>query len=285
MGFERAPFFCTHMARGIFMKMIKKAFSCICLALLFFVGCRDNRDITEVDRFDLISEKLNNLTNEALVVFDVDEVLIAPKDPFFNARSIRDQFWMAYYFILKTGDLFLSRAIDFYENGLFTTEHVLVEKQIPEAIKRLQGRGVRVIALTSCPTGPHKKIGRIEDWRIKHLQSFGIDFSKSFSAHNNISFPELSKQRPPLFKDGILFANRETKKGPLLRAFLEKIKWTPKFVVFVDDERRNAISVKREMDQSGVENIVFKYTAADKFIKNISRQEIKENVTLLLKEA
>ena len=70
---------------------------------------------------------------------------------------------------MMTGDVFFRNVVEHYENGLFTAKYELVDPRIPDIIKGLQSKGVKVIALTSCPTGAHQQIGKIEDWRVRHL--------------------------------------------------------------------------------------------------------------------
>jgi len=227
-------------------------------------------------------------------VFDVDEVLITPIDPFFHifhGGSILDNFWIRYYYIFSTGDVFYKNIVKHYENALFTTKFKLVEQQTPGLIKKLQSQGVKVIALTACPTGMHEIVGMIEDWRIKHLLSFGIDFRGAFPEHNNVLFPavvgfnpKLSQKRLPLFKDGILFTNRDTAKGPLLTAFLKKVGWQPKEIFFFDDGAKQVRSVRDAGKMLKIKTTSLQYLAADRFAKSVGRLAIKQRIQSIIEQ-
>jgi len=57
---------------------------CLCfLFVLTVVGCTHDTDVVKIKTLDAISKKLNSVHKDALVVFDVDDVLITPIDPFF----------------------------------------------------------------------------------------------------------------------------------------------------------------------------------------------------------
>ncbi len=254
----------------------------IFITSLLLAGCVNDTDFDKIKTFDFILDKSIELNEETLVVFDVDEVLITPINPFFHAKSISTQFWMIYYYLFSTGDVFFKDVVKHYENALFTTKYALVDPMLPSLIKKLQSKNIKVIALTSCPTGKHKQIGTIENWRIAHLLSFDISFKNAFPEYNNLLFNELSQSNPPLFKDGILFANRKTKKGPLLKAFLEKVGWKPQKIVFIDDEEKNLRSVINTMKTLNMECICLQCIAANKFEKCISREIIKQKITDLI---
>jgi len=255
----------------------------LCLTIIITPSCFDGSDIRKMKTLEVLEKKVAHFDEDCLVVFDVDETLITPIDPIFHVKSLRNKFWRSYYYILMTGDLFFRRVVEHYENGLFTAKYAFVDSKIPDLITNLQSKGVKVIALTSCPTGMHKQIGKIEDWRVRHLLSFGIDFRKAFPKQGDLLFAAFSQTHPPLFKDGILFANRYTKKGPLLSAFLEQVGWKPKEVVFVDDSAGSVRSVEESMKNLNVKCTGLQYVAADRFSRDMDRCSIKSKVQSLIK--
>ena len=77
--------------------MRNKTIHLLCfLPMLFLVGCTNEADLEKIKTLETISNKLNDLTKDSLIVFDVDEVLITPIDPFFHINSISDKFWRIY---------------------------------------------------------------------------------------------------------------------------------------------------------------------------------------------
>ena len=254
-------------------------FLTIMTTLFYFRGS----DVQKMRNIELLEEKVANFDKDCLVVFDVDKTLITPIDPMFYLKSLSSKFWRSFYYILMTGDVFFRNLVEHYKNGHFTVKFELVDPGMPDLIKGLQGKGVKVIALTSCPTGMHKQVGKIEDWRIKHLLSFGIDFTKAFPDQGDMLFTSFSQTRPSLFKDGILFANGyAAKKGPLLAAFLERIGWRPREVVFVDDSAKWVRSVEKSMKELDIKCTGLQYVAADRFSKDMSRASIKLKIQSLI---
>ena len=86
-------------------------------------------------------------------------------------------------------------------------------------------------------------------------------FSSSFPDVPEQSFLKIGadKERLAAFKKGILFVggengefNQRTNKGEVLDAFLEWVHWTPKAIVFFDDELSNLTSVQEELTKKGI---------------------------------
>lgn len=237
------------------------------LILTIFSGCTHEKNIQESKTLDFIFQQVNVLNETTLIVFDVDETLITPTNPLLHVKGFWQSLWLYYLYAKTTHDFFFSHVVDRYNSALYASEYKLVDHKTRNLIAALQKRNVKVIGLTSCPTGKRGAITnvptkKIEDWRIKQLQDFDIDFSQSFK-RSPMLFPELSTTHPPLFKSGILFANTHTDKGDLLREFLYRIDWKPKLVIFVDDEYKNVRSVVNAMKQEAIEAVGIHYTAVD----------------------
>ena len=270
-----------------FMRKLLKPFIInlfLCLMIIMMPSCFRSSDVHKMENLELLEKRVANFDEDCLVVFDVDETIITPVDSIFHMNLLRNKFWRSFYYIMMTGDVFFRNVVEHYENGLFTAKYALVDPNIPDFIKALQSKGVKVIALTSCPTGEHKQIGKIEDWRVWHLLSFGIDFRKSFPEQADLLFTDFSQTHAPLFKDGILFANRYTKKGPLLVAFLEKVGWRPREIVFIDDSAGSVRSVEESMKKINIKCTGLQYLAADRFSKDMDRVSIKLKVQSLIEK-
>jgi hypothetical protein len=96
--------------------------------------------------------------------------------------------------------------------------------KIPILIKQMQSKRVPVIGFTALETGIYGKMRCIEDWKINRLKTLNMDFSPTFSDSAFI----LTEAHPyngyyPLFKNGVLFTNREPK-GEIYRFSLHCIK-------------------------------------------------------------
>ena len=111
---------------------------------------------------------MSGLTDKSLVLFDVDDVLIATKDPIFRLRgNYKPQCWKN---IDKEEKYHLQSIM------LAGADFILVEPSAPSVVHTLQKKGIKTLGLTAARTG---KFGVIEDtvqWRIDQLLKHNIDF-------------------------------------------------------------------------------------------------------------
>lgn len=201
---------------------------------------------------------------DSLIIFDVDYVLTHPKELAFQFPNFAKNM----HFVKE-----LFTSLSALERDLFANLMVfdqagcqLVEKTTPLFIQQLQKKGYKVIALTATLTSPLKGLN-IKENRFKTLSSFGIDFSKSFPEHEEITFRSLLANRNtyPLFYKGILFSNGENQanqKGAVLKEFLEKISFDPKHIVFVDDRKPNLDSIQEIFKLSNAKVSTFQYNGS-----------------------
>jgi hypothetical protein len=174
-----------------------------------------------------------------------------------------------------------------YLNSIMLNEaqRELVEPFIPHLIEKLQNRGVKTIALMHSRMG---KFGIIEDmaeWRIRVLKQFGIDFSLSSPEKEVIYFDEGKRERYSLFKDGVLFlGNNETYEGTLLVQFLEKIKWKPKKIVFIDSAVSNLASVEFSLYEAGIPFQGYRHKRIHKLPCEIDKQIVEIQLESLRKD-
>jgi hypothetical protein len=276
------------MKKNNFCIIKKLFFSLILSSILSFTGCTSNENIITSNTLDLIWNKLPELDDNSLVVFDVDETLITTIDNFFQLHKKRVSIWkrmlLYYHYTKYSHDFLLSRISHLYGTALYQASNRIIDQKTPLLIKKLKDKNVKIVALTSCPTGPHDDIKKVEDWRMDQLESFGFDFRNSFPRVDNIIFNNLSKKRPPLFYNGVLFANLKTDKGPVLREFLNKIKCKPNFVIFVDDSMRQVKSVRNEMKKLNINFVGIHYIASNKFSNSLDLEVIKLQIKNLVKQ-
>lgn len=152
-------------------------------------------------------------------------------------------------------------------------KRMLIEESAPNLIQNLQQKGIKVIALTSCPTGAFGVIPKVERWRIEHLRSLDICFAASFPKIEPCSLHELATNgKPaPLFERGILFS-KGYKKGDVLRAFFKQCNFHPGKVIFIDDLSENLDSVKTALQPLNIEFKGYQYTGAKRFFKAVDEE-------------
>ena len=248
------------------------------------------KNIYQVENLDFICNQIDNFDENTLIVFDVDDTLITPCDQFFHVKSLWQKLLLYFYSIKETLDFSLNKLTWYYNNALFLDKHKLIDKKTPDLIKRLQLKNIKVIALTGCLTGNYGVLESVENWRIKMLLNFGIDFSKAFPKNNNFVLDKFFKIKPPIFSQGILFANitpgapKDRTKAPVLKAFLERVNFKPNKIVFVDDGLKYLIQAQEEMEKVGIPLIGLHYTVADKFLCYLDLNKAKKYIKNLVSD-
>ncbi|EFB41392.1 DUF2608 domain-containing protein [Parachlamydia acanthamoebae] len=241
--------------------------------------------LQQIQHINEINAYIENIDEDTLVVFDVDEVLISTTDIFLHPECDEIFLGLIYDAFEKAKT---DKEKDELENQLSLTmllpKRVLVEGSTPGFIESLQVKGIKTMALTSCPTGRFGVIPSVEQWRIRHLKTLGIDFSAEAPCQESFSLTEICKKnRPaPLFENGILFSKGYSK-GEVLIAFLKRINWKPSNVLFIDDLADNLESVKQYLDEFDIPFVGFHYLGASLPKDKIDPDLIKFQFDYLLK--
>jgi len=184
-----------------------------------------------------------------LLVFDIDNTILEPVQSLGSDQWFKDQ--------MQSGHS-LAQVVRSWQKVGRRTRVRAVEASTPQLIAAEQKKGLIVMALTSRSSGFAQDTER-------QLRSIGVSFSASG--------PPLGKTRllqgtnTYSYINGIEYKGESMSKGPALVAFLGEIGLRPKRVVFVDDDRINDQSVNASLDTAGIENIEYRYGAADSQVK------------------
>lgn len=176
---------------------------------------------------------------DILCLFDIDMTLLQPDHPATYIPNIKKHFNALRKIYNK------HRGLDYTVPFMLTLalpQHI-IDPASPQFIAQLQSRGVKTIAFTASLAGPIDQWKRAECMRYEQLCHYGMDFNKSFK-EQELLFDNCPKYRSsyPCFYRGVLCSNGEkgpTNKGSVLKAFLERIQWTPKCIILIDDRNRN----------------------------------------------
>lgn len=238
-------------------------------------------EIVEVDSLKEVAQEWNALDKDALVVFDVDEVLIMLDDQAFHreAEPIRKEYAKSYSAPEKKEEFETLMGI-----CTLLPKRILVEEEHVKTIQALQKRGIKVIALTACSTGKQGAIPSLTQWRIDHLRSLGFDFSKALPKKQKHVFTELatSAKPAPIYDEGILFSTGYTK-GDVLTAFLKQEGLTPSRIIFVDDRADNIESVEAALKTLGIKSKSIHYHGAKKHYRPIDTEVVHYQFKHLIK--
>lgn len=246
------------------------------LLLWLFACSRLDGDIKKIDTLVQAQGDLDKVDQQTLVVFDVDETLIKPTDAALQflwkpaVFSKADVQWMtrlraklrSYLTAAYSScpDQAFKKA---WSQQLLKSSYVPIEPITVETIKKLQKRGIKVIALTACRAGRRGDIPALQQWRFDELKKLGIDFSDAFSFKEKW-FDELplNEGYHPMYYQGILMATYTIPKGRVLASFLDYCGWVPKKILFFDDRKDYVESVVQAMRERGISCRGYWYCAA-----------------------
>lgn len=188
---------------------------------------------------------LNTADQNTLVIFDCHEVLITSTDSLFAPANKKAYKEMVKHLTKKLGPAKTDNIlVQLRKQCRFT----LVDKDLPNIIKNLQAKNIKVLVLTANWIGKFKNIEFVKSLRKKELQPFDFDFKKSWNTTDKIVFYDLPISLPettiyPIFEDGII-SSCHLDKGIVLQHFLERIPQKFNRIIFVDDKAKNIRSIE-----------------------------------------
>lgn len=194
---------------------------------------------------------------ETLVIFDVDDVLIAPTDEFAITDPIRKklskelkQKYDREKYQTLLSDFFIKRTVR------------LVNPRIIDLLRNLKTQNIPTTALTGWWTGKFGSILAMEELRFKGLNDVNISFVGMSPFKKQMQFPALkTKGGVPIVKNGIILTALADK-GDTLLAVLNKGNLNFKKIIFIDDDLAQVESVKKACQKIGVNFIGIHYTEA-----------------------
>lgn len=226
--------------------------------------------IMRTDTFAPFFTTCENFSEKSLVVFDVDRVLIEPRDAIMRVPNqrllweLRSKYWSH----LSQAEMAkLASLVSLSESSR------IVDPLASSFITHLKARNIPVIGLTATGVTGFGHIASIPDWRIADLERFGISFSTSFESQPPFILSQLNGKGPsPVFKSGILFTGGYSK-GDVLEAFLDTVHFYPDKVFFADDLMYNLISVEESLLDMGITEVFsYHFLGADKIPNTIDPQ-------------
>ncbi len=218
----------------------------------------------------------NYAPEDILLIFDVDLTLTVPEEP-----AVQIPFIEKYQEQLEKITSGLSEAQIFLLFSLATKKarQVLIEKKTPFVIRGLQKKKIKIIALSSSITGSLESIKRVEEWRYNVLKKIGICFDKTFPEITDLPITDIFSYRNqhPVYYRGVLCTNSQKKiKGKTLITFLKKINYSPKIIIFVDDQKENLAEVSESIKRysTNIEFLGIEYKKGKQFTSGyVSEQD------------
>lgn len=231
----------------------------------FAVNCLQAEvTITPISNIAEIANALETAEEDTLVVFDVDRTLVIMGDQALKGGKSglkkRLRTYPAYQ------ELSLEEQQNLMSIVILKANHTIIENESLNLIRELQNRNIKTIFCTTLETGSFGIIPDMVQWRIDSLKHLGLDFSPSFAEIPEIVFFP-GENNTPVFKDGALISGKRDK-GEMLRLFFERINWTPKKIVMIDDLPLQIESVRKEFENSSIEVTCFLYNYIVEFLKD-----------------
>lgn len=199
-------------------------------------------DLSKLLQF-LPDEKKN-----ALVVFDIDETLIYPKNPVIQLKTIKK-----YPEVLEQ-----FRQLEDKKKQLLLTLFVLknemhlINENTPSILESLKGKRATTMALTASYAGDIGPFKKMEEYRWKTLSDLGVNFDDAFPRLRPFLLPKESAwELSPMFYKGIIYSCFYPK-GQVFVSFLRKLEKLPEYVLFVDDRKQHVEDVEASLEAIGV---------------------------------
>jgi len=246
-------------------RRVKKFIGFICI---FILSCCNNcfAEIIQANDITIIQKALKSADKDTLVIFDVDDVLLIPKDQILLAQNKKYLEELNSKLEQSVGQ---ENANVFYSIIFQQRQNGPVDAKKSEVISGLQAKGIKVLALTNCFTGKFGNIKSMEDWRYGELSKNDYHFDRSWPTLKAKIFEKTmdnglspkSNSNPTFFK-GIVFTN-SVSKGEALQAFLKYANFTPKKIIFIDDKKKHLETVENITLAHNIPFVGIEYTVAN----------------------
>lgn len=222
-----------------------KFFCCLLTTVSAFAEIKTIQSLDEIS-----SDQFSETT---LVMLDLDDVLIYPKDALlqnwrkgWKPEGVRA--WTA------EEDTIAWMSVSFQ----------IMDPHGPKFLNTLQENGIPTIGFSSFAMDQAGIVTSIPDWRSQSLKGLGLHFKEE----KEVIFPAPMGFVPPSFEKGVLYCGdfykqSKDKKGKVLSLYLNWLDWTPAQIVLIDDSKGNLESVEEELNKRGIPFIGFHYIPKD----------------------
>lgn len=184
-----------------------------------------------------MQDLLKNLDQSSLVMINIDDTIITPKNIMLRYHSIYRNFMND---IVKGAEknLNLRKAVAAY---FLQRKIMLVEPNWPEFIEKLKNTGALVYGIHAINPGLYYITKDPEDFIYQEIQSLGINFTQTIGNQTILKVP-LKMNQYGFFYKGILFASELTRNQALL-SFLKFSNIMPTKIIIIDVNKHQLQSI------------------------------------------
>lgn len=213
-----------------------------------------------------IEDILSHINEHTLLVFDLDNTLIEPK------QTLGSEQWFMNY--LKQQENLgvekkaaLKKTIVHYNAIQNASDVQLVDSKTIQVFNKTKHREVSTLGLTS--RGAHLK-----EATLRQLESVGISFKilakSGVQATEHTPYP-LKKTKHGIAHSGIIWT-AGSHKGECLVEYLDHLQWKPTHVVFIDDKKDHLYNVENALQKRQIPFIGIRYGYLDAKVKAFNPQ-------------
>lgn len=209
---------------------------------------KDTFSIQEICNLTPIFEILKLINHhDLLVIFDIDDVLIAPDNDNDFKHPFRADLWC------KLKNKLSAEKIKLLHSKIFVSiKWQLIDDKIMKLLSYLKTKNISSIGLTATGTGKFGVIEQMENFRINSLNKLNISFLPLTPLDGQAIAVELKNSKLifencegiPMLQEGIIFT-AGIDKGIALQYMLNKFNYYPKTIIFIDDLLENIKSLKK----------------------------------------
>lgn len=231
------------------------------LFALFICSLELQAKIIETHHIDLIGSFVNK---DTFIIFDIDNTLMEPVQELGTDQWFYHQ-WLTYENEGMSKRDALERALKEWTAIQSITAVKAVEEAAVAVVADLQEGGFDIIGLTTRGLG-------LAHRTIEQLSDISIDLSHNAPSHEEIHFMN-GDQHPEgvIFRKGVLFT-AGTHKGKALFKLLEKIGYSPKEILFINDKATHLREVEIICEERGIPFTGLRYSFLDEKVKNFRKE-------------
>lgn len=251
---------------------------------LFIMISVVNAEIIEIRDISIFEEKLREVDTDCLIILDVDDVLIYPKDQLLRSQN-KTLFNELYEESKKKYNL--EEVEEIWSIAWDAHDVNLVDTRLPRIIIDAQNRDLHIIALTKANSGSYGKISSIEKHRVDMLKRVNIWLQHNKNINFNDAYRKLrctDSINNPSYYEGVIFTcgiNKDIALDIYLKNDLNRYKK----IIFLDDKYENLKHIESYCQKKDIQFIGFHYTAVQNLPKNnIDIDAIKTQVDILQKK-
>ncbi|MDN3504045.1 MAG: DUF2608 domain-containing protein [Rhabdochlamydiaceae bacterium] len=226
--------------------MFKKFLSTSLLLALFIP-----LSFCEIIEIKEMKEAAKYITDDTLVIFDIDNTLMEPEQTLGNDQWFRHRVRVHQLAGLPKTEA-INVAVGEWMSVQCITKMQLAEPGIDHFIKNLQEKNQPVMGLTTRGVG-------MATQTIRQLNDLNVQLFSTAPYQHDYLF---ENSHSVLYRNGILFT-ANTHKGDALTKLLDHIKFTPKHIVFINDKHDHITPVQSACETLKIPFVGLRYGYLD----------------------